>query len=148
MNESVPRIISKLKERLREQQQKHKSLQQLKSSIEEVCVNPVYFYTANIVCFQLEKLTSQEIPVKTNELSSTNRELQSVENDLKKVSKYLPTRRICFNLCYVFNIAGDRMFSIQGEVTADTCSGAKSVTTIIPRSGFEETGATNSSGRG
>ena len=51
MIESVPRIISNLKERLREQQLKHKSLQQLKSSIEEVCVNPVYFYITDIVRF-------------------------------------------------------------------------------------------------
>lgn len=88
MNESAPRIINKLKERLQEQQQKHKSLQQLKSSIEEVCVNPIYIFVLLMVaCFQLEKLTSQEIPVKTNELSSTNQELKSVENDLKKVSK-------------------------------------------------------------
>ena len=53
MNESVPRIISKLKERLREQQQKHKSLQQLKSPIEEVGVNPIYFYIADTRMFSV-----------------------------------------------------------------------------------------------
>jgi len=37
MNESVPRIIPKLQERLQEQQEKQKRLQQLKSSIDEVC---------------------------------------------------------------------------------------------------------------
>ena len=36
MNESVPRIILKFQERLQEQQQKQKNLQQLKPSIDEV----------------------------------------------------------------------------------------------------------------
>ena len=37
MNESVPRIIPKLQERLQGQQEKQRRLQQLKSSIDEVC---------------------------------------------------------------------------------------------------------------
>ena len=80
--------------------------------------------------------------MKETELSSTNQELQSAEKEFKKVFYNLynkmPMKILCLYqkihwlLLLFFTVVRDGILDLQGELRADSSSGAKSVTIVIP----------------